>query len=75
MTVVLPEEMLVIGSGRYASKPAEQVEYLNFEISRENLMKIAGQTEVSFMLGDERFTFTHSQMKLIGDLLTVTAVD
>jgi hypothetical protein len=75
MTVVLPEEMLVIGSGRYASRPAEQVEYLNFEISRENLMKIARQIEVGFMLGDERFTFTHSQMKLLADLLTVTAVD
>ena len=75
MTVMLPEEMLVIGSGRYASKPAEQVEYLNFEVSRESLMKIARQTEVGFMLGDERFTFTHTQMKLIADLLTVTAVE
>ena len=75
MTVVLPDEMLVIGSGRYASKPSEQVEYLNFEISRESLMKIASQTEVGFMLGDERFTFTRSQMKLLGDLLTVTSVE
>lgn len=74
-TVVLPEEMLVIGSGRYASKPNEQMEYLNFEISRENLTKIAGQSEVSFMIGDDKFTFTHSQMKLLGDLLTVTDIE
>jgi hypothetical protein len=72
MTVVLRDEMLVIGSARYAAKPREQMEYLNFEISRENLMKIAGQTEVRFQLGDEEFTFTKSQMKLLADLLVVT---
>ena len=75
MTVILPEEMLVIGSGRYASKPAEQMEYLNFEVSRESLTKIATQTETRFKLGDQDFTFTRSQMKLLADLLTVTAVD
>jgi hypothetical protein len=64
--------MLVIVSARYAAKPREQMEYLNFEISRENLMKIAGQTEVRFQLGDEEFTFTKSQMKLLADLLVVT---
>ncbi len=72
MTVVLRDEMLVIGSARYAAKPREQMEYLNFEVSRENLMKIAGQTEVRFQLGDEEFTFTKSQMKLLADLLVVT---
>ena len=72
MTVVLPEEMLVIGSGRYVSKPRDEMEYLNFEVSRENLMKIASQTETRFKLGDHDFTFTRSQMKLLADLLTVT---
>ena len=75
MTVVLPEEMLVIGSGRYVSKPRDEMEYLNFEVSRENLMKIASQTETRFKLGDHDFTFTRSQMKLLADLLTVTAVN
>jgi hypothetical protein len=74
LTVALREEMLVIGSARYVAKPREQMEYLNFEISRENLMKIAGQTEVSLQLGDEEFTFTKSQMKLFADLLTITEV-
>jgi len=72
MTVVLPDEMLVIGSGRYVSKPRDEMEYLNFEVSRENLMKIASQTETRFKLGDHDFTFTRSQMKLFADLLTVT---
>ncbi|MEO8574851.1 MAG: hypothetical protein ABI481_12865, partial [Pyrinomonadaceae bacterium] len=74
LTVALRDEMLVIGSARYAAKPREQMEYLNFEISRENLMKIAGQTDVHFQLGDEQFTFTRSQMKLFADLLMVTEV-
>ena len=74
MTVALREEMLVIGSARYVAKPAQQMEYLNFEISRENLVKIAGQSDVRFMLGDEEFTFTKSQMRLLADLLTITAL-
>lgn len=74
MTVALRDEILVIGSAQYAAKPREQVEYLNFEISRENLAKIAGQTDVRFQLGDEEFTFTRSQMKLLADLLEITAV-
>lgn len=72
MTVALSDEMLVIGSARYAAKPREQMEYLNFEITRENLAKIAGATDVRFMLGDSRFTFTKSQMKLIADIVAIT---
>jgi len=74
LTIALRDEMLVIGSARYAAKPREQMEYLNFEMSRENLMKVAGQTEVRFQLGDEQFTFTPSQMKLFADLLQITEV-
>ena len=72
LTVAVRDEMLVIGSARYAAKPREQMEYLNFEISRENLTKIAQQTDVRFQLGDDEFTFTKSQMKLFADLLLIT---
>lgn len=72
LTAAMPDEMLVIGSARYTAKAREQMEYLNFEIARENLARIAGQSEVRFMLGDEEFTFTRSQMKLIADMLAVT---
>lgn len=75
LTVTLPEEMLVIGSARYVAKPREQMEYLNFEVSRENLVKIARQTEVHFHLGDQQFTFTKGQMKLLADVLMVTEVN
>lgn len=74
LTVALREEMLVIGSARYVAKTSQQMEYLNFEISRENLSKIASQSDVRFHLGDEVFTFTPSQMKLIAATLSVTEV-
>jgi hypothetical protein len=74
MTVALRDEMLVIGSARYAAKPREQMEYLNFEVSRENLSKIANQSDVRIQLGDEEFTLTPSQLKLLADLLVVTEV-
>lgn len=72
MTVVLSEEMLVVGSARYVAKAREQMEYLNYEVSREILMKIAKKSDVRFHLGNHEFTFTPSQMKLIADLLMIT---
>ena len=72
MVVTLKEEILVIGSAKYAAKPREQMEYLNFEISRINLAKIAAESDVRLKLGDREFTFTPSQMKLFADFLVVT---
>lgn len=74
LTVALKDEMLVIGSAHYMAKPREQMEYLNFEISRENLTRIAAQADVRFRLGDDEFTFTGRQLKLFADLLVVTEV-
>lgn len=75
MTIELRDEMLVIGSARYAARPREQMEYLNFEVSRASLTKIARATDVKFMLGNEEFTFTAGQMKLFADLITITEID
>ena len=72
LTIALKDEMLVIGGARYTAKPREQMEYLNFEISRESLTRIAGLADVRFRLGDDEFTFTRRQMKLFADLLVVT---
>jgi hypothetical protein len=75
MAVWLKDEILVIGSARYSAKAREQMEYLNFEISRANLTKIAAESDVRFRLGEREFTFTRSQMKLFADLLVVTDVE
>jgi hypothetical protein len=75
MIVTLKEEILVIGSARYVVKPREQMEYLNFEISRANLSKIAAESDVRLKLGDREFMFTRSQMKLFADVLVITEVE
>lgn len=73
LTIFGDQEIMTLGTARYVSKPRINMEYLNFEISRENLAKIAGRTNVKFRLGDEEFTFTRSQLKLLADLLTISA--
>ena len=74
LTIFGDQEIITLGSARYVSKPRTNMEYLNFEISRENLTKIAGRTNVKFRLGDAEFTFTPSQLKLLADVLIVSEV-
>jgi hypothetical protein len=61
-----------IGPARYTAKPREDMEYLNFEISRADLTQIVGQTNASFKLGAFQLTFTRSQQKAISDLLVLS---
>jgi hypothetical protein len=72
LTIFGDQEIMTLGTARYVSKPRMDMEYLNFEISRENLAKIAGRTNVKFRLGDAEFTFTRSQLKLLADILVVS---
>lgn len=74
LTIFGDQEIMTLGTARYVSKPRMNMEYLNFEISRENLAKIAGRTNVKFRLGDAEFTFTRSQLKLLADILIVSEV-
>ena len=70
LTVTLRDEVLVIGSAQYSPKPREQMEYLNFEISRESLTKIANHSAfrlVAILLvarirsAEEGFVPTHTK--------------
>jgi hypothetical protein len=72
LTIFGDQDIMTLGTARYVSKPRTNMEYLNFEISREDLTKIAGRTEVKFRLGDAEFTFTRSQLKLLADMLIVS---
>ena len=74
LTVVTGDEMLVLGNARYVAKTRQDMEYLNFEISRTDLAKIAGQTDVRFKLGTAEFRFTPRQLKLFADLLAVSEI-
>lgn len=61
-----------LGQARYVAKPREDMEYLNFELSRADLEKIASQPVAGFKLGESEFVFTKGQQKAISDLLTIS---
>jgi cytochrome c biogenesis factor len=69
--VTLSKETLDLGDARYASKPRENMEYLNFKISRNDLTKIAAETNVRFKLGNAEFTFKSSQLTIFKNVLAV----
>jgi hypothetical protein len=74
LTVFLPAEILDLGDARYAAKARTGMEYLNFDISRENLAKIARESSARIHLGDHDFTFSRAQLKLLADLLLVSDI-
>jgi hypothetical protein len=71
-TAIAGSETLDLGDAQYAAKPANNMEYLNFRVSRENLKKLAGQANVKFKLGTAEFQFSASQQKLLADLLKLS---
>ena len=71
-TVYVSGDVLELGEARYAAKAATGMEYLNFELSREVLSKIANSSNVRFTLGSHEFTFTAGQLKGLAALLLVS---
>jgi hypothetical protein len=61
---------LHLGPYRYASKPKENMEYLNFILRRSDLAAVASATgSVKFRLGAHQFTFTQEQLRLIKNFI------
>lgn len=69
---VLGSEVITIGEARYAAKANRNMEYLNYEISRSDMAKIANQTTVRIRIGKEEFSFTRSQMHSLASLMLVS---
>ena len=67
-TLTGPGDALDLGDARYAARASENMEYLNFIISREKLTRIA-VAGTTFRLGQCSFGFTPSQTKLLANLL------
>jgi len=65
---------LDLGDARYAAKAEENMEYLNFKLSRTDLEKIAASTHPKFKLGDKDLTFTPEELQLIKNFLAVADV-
>ena len=64
---------LNLGDARYAAKPAENMEYLNFKIARADLAKVAA-SDGKCKLGGKDFTFTPSQLQLLKHIIAVSEV-
>jgi hypothetical protein len=71
--VTLPGGNLSLGDYRYAAKPSEDMEYLNFKIQRADLARIAAATaRVKFHLAGQNFTFTSDQLQMIRNFLALS---
>ncbi|MBK7391783.1 MAG: hypothetical protein IPI64_00600 [Chloracidobacterium sp.] len=64
-------ETLDLGDARYAAKTNENMEYLNFKLTRDDLAKIANSTG-KIALGTANFTFTASQLTLLRNIIAVS---
>lgn len=60
-----------LGDARYVSKPNENIEYLNFVLTREDLKKISAPG-AKFTVGGYQFTVTPAQTKMLSDLYTLS---
>ena len=70
--VFLGTETLQLGEARYVARARDGMEYLNFNLTRDQLKQIAAESKVRFLLGRKEFTFTPSQLKLFADLYLAT---
>jgi hypothetical protein len=66
LVVDIDGKQLDLGDARYAAKGNQNLEYLNFELTRADLAAIAAAGKVTFRIGSHDFTATDSQLKTIG---------
>lgn len=72
LTFYVEGEEQIIDNARYSARARENMEYLNFNVSRDMLVKIASASNVHFKLGDSTFKFTNDHMRLLADLLMLS---
>jgi hypothetical protein len=72
--VFFREGTLQFGDARYTARARDGMEYLNFNLTRDQLKQIAAESKVYFQLGGKTFNFTPSQLKLLADLYLATEV-
>lgn len=71
LTVFAGNEMLDLGDARYAAKPNENMEYLNFKFSPETLSKIGNSAEARLKIGSSEFKFLPSHLKAISGIVKI----
>lgn len=63
-----------VSNFRYASRPRENMEYVNISLSRTQLVKIVSAKTARAALGNSQFTFTEKQIRLLKGLLEITEI-
>lgn len=74
LRILFDSESVDLGDARYVSKPRDNMEYLNFEISRANLLRIAQTRDVKLQIGNFDFSLTPEQRIVIAEILHVSEV-
>ena len=72
LTIYSGGEIFEIGDARYSGKPQQNMEYLNFVISRDVLAKACSFSDVQLKLGDSSFAFTKDHLRMLADLLILS---
>ena len=72
LTFFVDGDEVIVEDARYSARARENMEYLNFNISRDVLVKIASTSNVHFKLGDATFKFTSDQMRMLADFLLLS---
>ena len=72
LTVDVDGRTLDLGDARYAAKPNQNLEYLNFEVKRTDLAAIGTASKVVAHLGGHILTLTPPQTKLLQGLVRIS---
>ena len=74
LTIFAGAETFQLGDARYVFRARDGMEYLNFNLTREQLKQIAANSGVKLLLGQKEFNLTKSQLKLLADLYLITEI-
>lgn len=69
------ETLHEIRDARHIRRDRDKMEYLNFQLTREQLETLARHENVRVYIGRHALTFTKSQLKLLADLYIATEID
>ncbi len=71
LTIFTDAETLDLGDARYVLK-SDKIEYLNFKISRENLIKIAKSSNAKLKIGNAEFQFAPEHLRVFTALVKIS---
>jgi hypothetical protein len=72
LMVDLDGKQLDLGDARYAAKANQNLEYLNFDLTRADLARIGAASKVIFHAGQHNFTASAAQIKLIAAVARIS---